>query len=187
MRDSSAVGQSGSDLRASLFRAWTGAKTAMANIGLEMAEQWRRAKPVEVAIHELTAILSRFPTEKEVAQKMQVEVAAYRLILDELKGIEIGVYRFQSPDLSAEEELVDGTMQHEETHRWPSRRSEMRSKLAEAIELLPKEERLVLSLYYHEELTLKEIGIVLNKSESHVSQIRVSALLYLRSKLSDCD
>ena len=57
--------------------------------------------------------------------------------------------------------------------------------LAEAIEDLPEREKLVLSLYYQEELNLKEIGAVLGVSESRVSQIHSQAALRLRGRLSD--
>ena len=59
--------------------------------------------------------------------------------------------------------------------------------LAEAIEALPERERLVISLYYYEELTLKEIGKVMDVSESRVSQLHTKALSRLRGKLSRSD
>jgi RNA polymerase sigma factor for flagellar operon FliA len=63
-------------------------------------------------------------------------------------------------------------------------KSEMRGRLAEAIEELPEREKLVLSLYYFEELTMKEIGMAIGVVESRVSQIHSSAVLRLRSSLS---
>jgi RNA polymerase sigma factor for flagellar operon FliA len=56
--------------------------------------------------------------------------------------------------------------------------------LAKAIEELPEREKMVISLYYFEELTLKEIGMVLGISESRVSQLHTRALLKLKNKLS---
>jgi len=58
------------------------------------------------------------------------------------------------------------------------------AELAAAIEQLSEREQLVLALYYHEDLTLKEIGHVLQVSESRVSQIHTKAIMTLRSKLS---
>src|SRR5690606_29793803 len=60
---------------------------------------------------------------------------------------------------------------------------EVRRLLADAIDQLPERERLVVALYYYEELTLREIGEVLGVSESRVSQIHTKALLRLRAKL----
>ena len=55
--------------------------------------------------------------------------------------------------------------------------------LAEAIDALPQQEKVVIALYYHEELTMKEIGQVLEVTESRVSQIHTKAILHLRSTL----
>jgi RNA polymerase sigma factor FliA len=60
-----------------------------------------------------------------------------------------------------------------------------RSQLAEAIDTLPEREKLVLALYYDEELNLKEIGEILGVSESRVSQIHSQAALRLRARLQD--
>ena len=61
----------------------------------------------------------------------------------------------------------------------------MRDRLARAIQQLPEREQMVLSLSYYEELTLREIGVVLGVSEARVSQIRSSAVLTLRALLQD--
>ena len=60
---------------------------------------------------------------------------------------------------------------------------EIKSTIAKNIDLLPEKERLVISLYYFDELTMKEIGQVLNITESRVSQIHAQAIIHLRSKL----
>jgi RNA polymerase sigma factor for flagellar operon FliA len=60
-------------------------------------------------------------------------------------------------------------------------RAEMERVLAEAIERLPKVERTVLSLYYYEEMTLREIGCVVGLHESRISQLKTQAILRLRS------
>ncbi len=62
-------------------------------------------------------------------------------------------------------------------------KSEIRNLLGGAIEALPKKERLVVSLYYYDELTMKEIGKVLGVNESRVSQLHTKAMLRLRNKL----
>src|SRR5262249_56311562 len=61
--------------------------------------------------------------------------------------------------------------------------TEMREALAEAISRLPEREKLVVTLYYYEELTLREIGEVLGVTESRVSQLHTKAILRLRSRL----
>ena len=62
--------------------------------------------------------------------------------------------------------------------------NELRDRIAEALERLPEREKLVIALYYHENLTLREIGEVLRVTESRVSQLHTKAVLGLRSHLS---
>ena len=63
--------------------------------------------------------------------------------------------------------------------------NDLKSRLAKAIERLPEREKLLIALYYHENLTLKEIGDVLNVSESRVCQLHAQAILRLRNNLSE--
>jgi RNA polymerase sigma factor for flagellar operon FliA len=60
---------------------------------------------------------------------------------------------------------------------------EMKATIAKNIDLLPEKEKLVISLYYSEEMTMKEIGQVLNITESRVSQIHAQAIIHLRGKM----
>ena len=60
----------------------------------------------------------------------------------------------------------------------------MRERLTKAIEALPERERMVMTLYYYEETTMREIGLILGVVESRVSQIHASAVLHLRARLS---
>ncbi len=62
--------------------------------------------------------------------------------------------------------------------------SELRDRIADAIAALPEREKLVIALYYYENLTLREIGEVLGVTESRVSQLHTKAVLRLRSKLA---
>ena len=63
--------------------------------------------------------------------------------------------------------------------------AELRDQLATAIQDLPEKQRMVLSLYYYEDLNLKEIGEVLEVTESRVSQLHTQAVLRLRAKLKE--
>ena len=60
----------------------------------------------------------------------------------------------------------------------------MKNILSKSIDLLPEKERLVVSLYYYEDLTLKEISVIMNVSESRISQLHTKAILRLRGKLA---
>lgn len=61
----------------------------------------------------------------------------------------------------------------------------MRQRLTDAISSLPERERLVMTLYYYEETTMKEIGLILGVVESRISQIHASAVLHLRARLAN--
>jgi RNA polymerase sigma factor for flagellar operon FliA len=73
----------------------------------------------------------------------------------------------------------------EETPLFLCLRSEMKNMLARAIAELPEKERQVLALYYYEELTMKEVGIILGVGESRVSQIHSMAVIRLRARLAE--
>jgi RNA polymerase sigma factor FliA len=103
--------------------------------------------------------------------------------LDDLEGIEIGTQHSQRLKGSGEEDLVSLGSWPEAGTRIRLQRADLKERLTDAIRNLPERERLVLNLSYHEDLMLKEIGFVLD--EPRVSQIHASAILYLRSQLSD--
>jgi RNA polymerase sigma factor for flagellar operon FliA len=148
-------------------------------------EQRQKGKFIEIAIHELRAELDRAPTELEIALELHIDVATYRHLLDDLDGIEIGVQHSQRLKGSGEEDVVNLGSWPEAGARLRLQRADLKGRLADAIKNLPERERLVLNLSYHEELTVKEIALVLDELEPHVSRIHASAILHLRSELSD--
>jgi len=145
----------------------------------------RKGRAVEDCIRTLTQRLGRSPVETEVAQEMGVSLLDYQQLLGELKGLEIGSLNLERNEDGGDDELsyLPGTENDEPLFR--CLKGELRQRLAEAVETLPEKERLVISLYYHEELTMKEIGLVLGVVESRVSQIHTSAVLKLRGVMSD--
>ena len=101
----------------------------------------------------------------------------------DIRGVNLGSLEAASPDDDSRS-LLKYISDDEEN--WPSRlleRSELQRLLASAIEKMPRTERIVISLYYHEELTLREISKVVNLHESRVSQLKSQAILRLRSYL----
>jgi RNA polymerase sigma factor for flagellar operon FliA len=127
--------------------------------------------------------LGREPEEKEIAGALNVSESEYGRILDQLKTAELAVIRQSTAE--------DGTSSLEvaidpgEGPYGRLERQELRELLAEAITELPERERHILALYYHEELTLAEIGEVIGVGESRVSQLRTQAIGRLRSKLAE--
>jgi RNA polymerase sigma factor FliA len=144
----------------------------------------RKGRAIEQAIQTLTAQCHRSPTETEIAQKLQIDLAAYQQLLGELKGLEIGTVHGERSEDSGEEELVCLPASPKDDPLFSYLDAEMRERLTAAIGDLPERERLVMTLYYYEETTMREIAIILGVVESRVSQIHASAVLHLRARLS---
>ena len=144
-----------------------------------------KGRAVEEAIRVVTARLGHAPSENEVAAEMGVELEQYQLLLGELKGLEIGTLHLERNEDSGEEELAYVPGNPEEDPLFRCLRGEMEERLTGAITELPERERLVMTLYYYEEMTMREIGLALGVVESRVSQIHASAVLHLRSALAD--
>jgi RNA polymerase sigma factor for flagellar operon FliA len=130
----------------------------------------------------LSEKLGRHPTDEEMAAELDVTLDHYYHLLDEIKGISLMPLEIQEAvqDAQGEAQLAtaaDGPFQ-------AVYREQLRDELAAAIETLPKNEQLILSLYYYEELTMKEIGAVMGYTESRISQLHTKAVLRLRTRLA---
>src|ERR1700743_3490774 len=145
----------------------------------------RKGRAIEQAIRALTVRLGRTPSEQEIASELQMELGEYQQLLGELKGLEIGTLHLERSEDSGEEELAYVPNRPEDDPLFRCLQGEMRQRLVEAISNLPERERLVMTLYYYEEMTMKAIGLTLGVVESRVSQIHASAVLHLRSMLAD--
>lgn len=143
----------------------------------------RKGRAVEEAIRACTQRLGRAPQEQEIALEMGVSLDEYQHLLGELKGLEIGSLHVERTEDSGDEELAYIPGAPEDDPLFRCLKSEMRTRLADAIDDLPEKERMVLTLYYFEELTMKEIGLTLGVVESRVSQIHSAAVVRLRAAL----
>jgi RNA polymerase sigma factor for flagellar operon FliA len=143
----------------------------------------RKGRAVEETIRTLTQRLSRAPGEQEIALEMKLGLNDYQQLLGDLKGLEIGSLHMERTEDSGDEELAYIPGSPEEDPLFICMKGEMKQLLADAIDDLPEKERLVLTLYYFEELTMKEIGSTLGVVESRVSQIHSSAVIRLRAAL----
>jgi RNA polymerase sigma factor for flagellar operon FliA len=138
---------------------------------------------VEEAIRTKTQRLGRAPGEPEIALEMGLGLTEYQTLLGELKGLEIGSLHMERSEDSGDEELSYIPGPPEDDPLFRCLKGEMKQRLTDAIEELPEKERMVLTLYYYEELTMKEIGLTLGVVESRVSQIHSSAVVRLRASL----
>lgn len=143
----------------------------------------RKGRAIEEAIRALTARAGRAPSEPEIAAELGMELGEYQQLLGELKGLEIGTLNIEHSEDSGEEELAYIPNNPEDDPLFRCLKGEMQARLASAVDRLPERERLVMTLYYYEEMTMKEIGLTLGVVESRVSQIHASAVLHLRSML----
>jgi len=115
-----------------------------------------------------------------------IDLRGLQLLLGEISGLEVGSLRVESPRDGREEDLCEYLPDDsEETPLFLCLRSEMKHLLARAIAELPEKERQVLALYYYEELTMKEVGVILGVGESRVSQIHSMAVIRLRARLAE--
>lgn len=145
----------------------------------------RKGRAVEEAIRVLTARSGRVPGESEIAAEMGVTLEEYQQLLGELKGLEIGTLHVERNEDSGEEELAYIPGRPEDDPLFHCLRGELEERLTDAIAKLPERERLVMTLYYYEEMTMREIGLALGVVESRVSQVHASAVVHLRSALRD--
>ena len=148
----------------------------------------RKGRQVEEAYNELAVKMGRTPSETDLARALNMRLDELQSLLAELDALEIGSLRVESSNTGKEEDLADSmATRPEETPFFQCLRSEVKQLLAGAIAELPEKEQRVLSLYYFEELTMKEVGAVLGIGESRVSQIHSLAMLRLRARLSFLD
>lgn len=129
----------------------------------------RNAREVAQAMQQAEQQLGRAPTEQEVAQSLNITLEDYRQILLNTNNSQLFSYdEWREEHGDSAEALLEGSLRH---------------RVMDAIENLPEREKLVLTLYYQEELNLKEIGAVLDVGESRVSQLHSQAIKRLRAKL----
>jgi RNA polymerase sigma factor FliA len=147
-----------------------------------------RAREIERAIGELEARLGRAPTDEEIAGKVGITENELQDSLSDISRSSIAALDELwtiTGDTGDQVSLLDTIEDTEGPEPQTAlARTEMREALGEAIARLPEREKLVVTLYYYEELTLREIGEVLGVTESRVSQLHTKAILRLKARLS---
>ena len=143
----------------------------------------RNSRRISEAIDDVEQRLGRDARDQEVAEHLDVTLDEYHSMLNESAcGRIIGI-----EDLGITEDVLGAPSDEQEDNRTFSgiANERFQDALANGISTLPEREALVLSLYYDEELNLKEIGQVLSVSESRVSQIHSQAMHRLRARMKD--
>nr|WP_238937499.1 RNA polymerase sigma factor FliA [Pseudoalteromonas sp. S16_S37] len=143
----------------------------------------RKSRMVAEAIAELESLLNREPKDTEIAEKLDITLDEYHHILSDVNCSKvIGI-----EDLGVDEDVIspaDNDLSLDKPFN-NVKNERFNESLVAAIKSLPERDALVLSLYYNDEMNLKEIGQILDVSESRVSQIHGQAMIRLRAKIND--
>jgi RNA polymerase sigma factor for flagellar operon FliA len=147
-----------------------------------------RAREIERAMSELEGRLGRAPSDAELAAKLGISAEELEESLSEIARSSIAALDelWASSGAGGDQIALIDTIEDESAPD-PQRtlsQTELREAIADAIARLPEREKLVVTLYYYEELTLREIGEVLGVTESRVSQLHTKAILRLKARLA---
>ncbi|MGZ5050358.1 MAG: RNA polymerase sigma factor FliA [Methylobacter sp.] len=142
----------------------------------------KKARMVSEAIRTIENRTGHEARDVDVAEYLGISLDEYNHILQDSSSCRV----FSVEELAQDgDSYLNDALDHEEEPVEGLSRNKFQQALVDAIMSLPERERLVISLYYDEELNLREIGEILNISESRVSQISSQAVLRLRSRLAD--
>jgi len=145
----------------------------------------KNMRDVEIAISQLEQELGKPPTESDVAKKLQLTLENYYVMLGDCSGHQL-VYYEDFHDADNSEHFLDRFQtDHSSDPIKGLLESDFRDALIDAIDALPEREKILMSLYYEQELNLKEIGAVMSVSESRISQLHSQAVARLRANLKE--
>ena len=143
---------------------------------------YKKSRAISEAVRTIENRYGRDARDYEVAKELDITLDEYHQLLQDASG-----YRVTSFDevTGTDETLINSLLGNSETPYDGVQHNDFRKALAETISGLPERERLVMALYYDEELNLREIGEVLGVTESRVSQIHSQAIVRLRARMTD--
>ena len=142
---------------------------------------YRNARMISLAVKNVENRLGRQATDREIAAELNLNLTEFNELLKESAGSQLHGF----DDMGVTDDIMKGESRGLAEPHVTVAHDDMMSKLTQIIESLPPKERLVLSLYYEQDLNLKEIGDVLGVSESRVSQIHTQATLRIKSRLPE--
>jgi len=145
----------------------------------------KQMREIETAIHYLEQRLGRGPTEAEVAKRMNITLDQYHAYLHDSSGHRLIYFEDFHQEQDTEHYLDAHVVDQKADALRLLMSTEFKDNLTRAIEALPDREKTLMSLYYEQDLNLKEIGAVMNITESRVSQLHSQAVARLRVALQD--
>lgn len=147
----------------------------------------QKVKEVELAIRKIEAQTGKVAQDEEIAKELNIDIKEFYSLMTKISGLSI-ISLNESWNIGDDSDKVSimDTLESHHTNNPEliAEREEIKQLVINAINELPDKEKKVLVLYYYEDLTLKEIGEVLDVTESRVSQLHTKAILRLRAKLS---
>ena len=145
-----------------------------------------KGRQIEEAISNLSKSLGRQPEEEEIAAELGISIDELYTIAHRIDGaILVGQQVNATYDRSEKRDLIESAPSRDENPFELCMRTEVKEKLAKAIATLSEKQQMIISLYYKEELTMKEIAAVMQLGESRISQLHSLALPKLRAVLQD--
>ena len=146
----------------------------------------KKSSQLEKAYQTLEKQLGRAATDEEVAENMGLSLEDFYRLLDKVKSASVlNIDTFFGNLQGSKHNDLFGLLTEESSNDPLTELSirEIKNVLAQNIEKLPEKEKLVVSMYYYEELTMKEIGEILDYTESRISQLHTKAITRLRARL----
>ena len=144
------------------------------------AHKRKRVKEVQSAIAAAEQKLQRIPTEDEIAGELGISIAEYQQWVVDLRAVSLGSLQvIEDGEEVSLLKFISDDEDHSPAHLLE--RSELEKVIAEGMKKMPQNERTVLSLYYKEELNLREIAAIMDLHVTRISQLRAQAILRLRN------
>ncbi len=138
---------------------------------------------IETAMQRLEHRLGRIPTESEMAKEMGLKLEAYQDLLLEARGSQLFYYEDLDADGEGDDYLDRHVTEHAEDPESTLGDQRFRQAVIDGIEKLPEREKLVMGLYYEQDMNFKEIAAVLGVTESRICQLHSQSIARLRTKL----
>ena len=143
----------------------------------------RNQRAIETAVRKLEQTMGRAPAESEIAKEMGLSLTDYQELLGKVRGTQL-VYLEDMTGDDGDDDYLDRHVVDEDANPMTQLQDRrMREALIEAIKNLPEREQFVMSMYYEQDMNLKEIAVVLKVTESRICQLHSQSIARLRSKL----
>ena len=145
----------------------------------------RQQRAIETAVRKLEQAHHRAPTEGEIAREMGLSLTEYQELLGKVRGTQLVHLEDMSGD-DGDEDFLDRHVTDNDVNPLARLQDQrMREALVEAIKNLPEREQFVMSMYYEQDMNLKEIAAVLGVTESRVCQLHSQSIARLRTRLRE--